>query len=99
MLVIGEVTYLLASRKGSAAEARFLVDLALGAFSIEQVPAPDWLRMAELVRTYRNLRLGTVNASVVAAAERLGIVEVATLDRRHFSVVRPVHTESFVVLP
>jgi predicted nucleic acid-binding protein len=43
--------------------------------------------------------VGTVDASVVATAERLGIVEVATLDRRHFSVVRPRHTEAFRLLP
>jgi predicted nucleic acid-binding protein len=36
---------------------------------------------------------------VVAAAERLGIVEVATVDHRHFGVVRPTHTNAFVLLP
>jgi len=56
--------------------------LASGALSIEPVLAGDWLRIAELVATYRDLPLGTVDASVVAAAERLGIAEVATLDRR-----------------
>lgn len=99
LLVIGEVTYLVGSRIGSEAEARFLVDLALGTYSIDPVPASDWLRIAELVRQYRDLRLGTVDASVVAAAERLGIVEVATLDRRHFSIVRPRHAERFALLP
>jgi hypothetical protein len=36
---------------------------------------------------------------VVAAAERLEAVEIATLDRRHFSVVRPSHVEAFTLLP
>lgn len=49
--------------------------------------------------TYRELPLGTVDASVVAAAERLDVTEVATLDRRDFGVVRPQHTEGFVLLP
>ena len=53
--------------------------------------AGDWLRIAELVARYGDLPLGTVDASVVAAAERLGVTEVATLDRRHFSVVRPAN--------
>ena len=43
------------------------------------------------------MRLGTVDASVVAAAERLGITAIATLDRRHFSVVRPRHVEAFAL--
>jgi hypothetical protein len=29
----------------------------------------------------------------------LGITEVATLDRRHFSVIRPCHTSAVVMLP
>jgi uncharacterized protein len=52
--------------------------------------------MAELVARYRDLPLGTVDASVVAAAE---ITEIATLDRRHFSVVRPSHAPIFDIIP
>jgi uncharacterized protein len=55
--------------------------------------------MAELVLRYNDLPLGTVDASVVAAAERLAINEVATLDQRHFMVVRPRHTKMFEILP
>jgi predicted nucleic acid-binding protein len=40
-----------------------------------------------------------VDASVVAVAERLGIGTVATLDRRHFTVVRPRHVDMFELLP
>lgn len=99
ILVITEVTYLLATRLGAEPEVRFLGDLASGAFSIETVPAGDWLRIAELVATYRDLELGTVDASVIAAAERLDITEVATVDRRHFTAVRPRHVEAFTLLP
>lgn len=59
----------------------------------------DWSRMAELVEQYRDLRLGGVDASVVALAERRGEQIVATLDRRHFSVVRPRHQKAFTLLP
>ena len=99
MLVITEVAYLLATRLGVEAEVRFLGDLASGAFSIEPVPPGDWLRIAELVAAYRDLPLGTVDASVVAAAERLAVTAVATLDRRHFGVVRPRHADAFTLLP
>ena len=99
ILVVTEVTYLLATRLGVEPEVRFLGDLASGAFSIESVPASDWLRIAELVAEYRDLPLGTVDGSVIAAAERLGITEIATLDRRHFTVVRPSHAEAFALLP
>lgn len=98
-LVITEVVYLLATRLGSAAEVRFLGDLASGALIAEPVQPADWLRIADLVWTYRDLPLGTVDASVVAAAERLGIRTLATLDRRHFTVVRPAHASAFDLVP
>lgn len=99
ILVVTEVAYFLATRLGVEPEVRFLGDLASGAFSVEPVPAGDWLRIAELVATYRDLPLGTVDASVVAAAERLDIVDVATVDRRHFGVVRPRHVDALTLLP
>jgi predicted nucleic acid-binding protein len=83
-LVISEVAYLIAARLGVEAEVRFLGDVAAGAFAVEPVDPTDWLRIAELVSRHRDLPLGTVGASVIATAERLGIREVATVDRRHF---------------
>jgi predicted nucleic acid-binding protein len=99
VLVITEVTYLLGSRLGAEAEVRFLGDLAAGDFTVEPIAAGDWLRIAELVWRYRELTLGTVDASVVVAAERLGIRGVATFDRRHFGAVRPSHAAAFDLLP
>jgi predicted nucleic acid-binding protein len=97
-LVIREVTYLLGTRLGAPAEVRFLGDLAAGNLITEPIAAPDWLRIAELVGRYRDLPLGTVDASVIAAAERLGITEIATLDRRHFTVVKS-HLRMLSLLP
>ena len=55
--------------------------------------------MADLTERYADLGLGGTDTSVVAIAERLGIVKIATLDRRHFSVVRPSHVDAFTLLP
>ena len=99
VLVITEVAYLLATRLGPVAEVRFLGDLASGALTPTDVEPADWLRIAELVATYADLPLGTADASVVAAAERLGVTMVATFDRRHFGVVRPRHAASFDIVP
>jgi len=87
-LVITEVVYLLGTRLGADAEVRFLGDLAAGNLIPEPVVAPDWMRIAELVAQYRDLPLGAVDASVITAAERLGVSDIATLDHRHFSVVQ-----------
>ena len=99
VLVVTEVVYLLGTRLPRDAEVRFLGDFAAGSLIAERVAPDDWLRMAELVLRYKDLPLGTVVASVVVAAERLAIRSVATLDRRHFTVVRPRHTTAFGSCP
>ena len=60
---------------------------------------PDLDRIAELVQRYADLLLGTVDASVIALTERLKLTELATLDHRDFSVVRPQHTSALMLLP
>jgi uncharacterized protein len=98
-LVIAEVTYLIGTRIGWEAEVRFLGDLASGNFVLEPLHPADTVRVAELVARYHDLPLGTIDASVVAAAERLTVAEIATTDRRHFSVVRPHHSDTFELVP
>jgi uncharacterized protein len=66
---------------------------------VESLGEVDFERMGALVTTYADLPLGAVDASVIAVAERLGASVVLTIDRRHFSVVRPRHIEAFTLLP
>ncbi len=99
ILVVAEVAHFAATRLGANAELRFLGDIATGLLSVQHVTAADWLRVAQLVAQYRDLRLGTVDASIVAAAERFAITAIITIDRRHFSVVRPRHIAAFTLLP
>jgi len=80
-------------------EAEFLRSLVSGQFAIEHVGGADIERAAELVETYSDLALGTVDAAVIAIAERLGARKIATLDRRQFTVVRPTHVPSFELFP
>jgi len=61
--------------------------------------AAEGPRIAELVEQYVSLPLGIVDAAVIAIAERLNLTEVATVDRKHFSIVRPRHVPAFGLLP
>lgn len=99
MLVVAEAAYFIERRLGVQLEVRFLGDLSAGNFVAEPVEPEDWLRIAELVWQYRDFPLGTVDASVIAAAERLEVTEIATLDRRHFRTVRPRHVDAFELVP
>jgi hypothetical protein len=96
----GGACYLIARHLGAEAEGAFLDALAPGqAFTLGDLVDADVKRMAELVRQYGDLPLGGTDAAVIAVAERLGAVEVATVDRRHFQVVRPRQVVSFTLLP
>ena len=95
--VLVEVCWLLEERPDI--ESAFLASVTTGEFEHITITAGDLARMAELVRTYAALPLGAVDASVIAVAERLKLTNVATLDRRHFTVVRPKHTPALNLLP
>ena len=91
--VLPEVTYLLQSRIGAAAEIGFVQAIVDGEFTIESVEADDFERAVNIMQQYADLPLGFVDATVVAVAERLESREILTTDRRHFGVVRPQHAE------
>jgi predicted nucleic acid-binding protein len=98
-LVVAEVSYFARTRLGTEAEVRFLEDIATGVLGVMPVEHDEWGRIIELTMRYRDLPLGTVDASLVALAERLRIAQIATLDVRDFGAVRPNHVESFELLP
>lgn len=97
--VVTEACYLLAREGGPKPEADFVRSLAAGDFTVAPVNSAGFERIADLIIQYADLPLGLVDASVVALAEQLGVQEIATLDRRHFSVVRPQHVNVFTLLP
>jgi predicted nucleic acid-binding protein len=53
----------------------------------------------DMEEEYAAFPLGGTDASVIALAERLQAPLVVTLDRRHFTAVRPRHRDAFELLP
>lgn len=96
-MALAEASHFVGSRLGAMAESRFLA--AIEPFQVEAPTPADLRRMAELVGKYADFPLGGTDASIVALAERLGAKTIITLDRRHFGSVRPVHADSFELLP
>ena len=97
--VVAEAGFLIAKMGGAGAESAFLRSLSADPFT---VVAPDPLelrRAAELVSMYGDLPLGSTDAIVMAMTESRNDPRVATLDRRHFSIVRPIGLPAFQVLP
>jgi predicted nucleic acid-binding protein len=98
-LVIAETAYLIGRQLGARAEARFFRAIADGDVHVESLTAADDHRIADLVERYTDLPLGGTDASLIVIAERLDPSRIATLDRRHFTVVRPDHVNAFELIP
>ncbi len=97
--VLGEIGYLLQSRAGPQAEVTFLRPSGGDGFTAAGLQGTGIGRMAGLVETYLDLPLGIAGAAVAAIAGRLGLTGIATLDHRHFTVIRPRHVQAFTLLP
>lgn len=82
-----------------ATEAAFIREVRRGTFELVTPTNVDLGRIEELVLKYADLPLGTTDASVIATAERFGVSDVATIDRRHFRIVRPAHVPTLTLLP
>jgi uncharacterized protein len=97
--VIVEVGWISSTRGHPDAMDALLRSIDDGSVVVVNLEQNDYRRARELLRTYADLPLDFVDASVVVVAERLGEDTIATLDHRHFSVVRPAHVESFTLVP
>ena len=103
LVVVGptlvEIDYWIRKRLDPDVWRVFMEDIGAGAYLVAELGATERLRAVELGRQYADLDLGFVDAAVVAICESLGETKVATLDRRHFGVVRPAHCERLRLLP
>jgi uncharacterized protein len=97
--VIAESSWLILDRLGVAAQDRFLSLVPSGELVPLDLIADDWIRCVSLCREYADLRLDFIDASLIAIAERLGELKIATFNYRDFLVVRPLHTEAFQLVP
>lgn len=97
--VLPELDYLVAERLGPGPMLAFLRDIERGAFMVENLEAEDYTRVREVLDHYADQDIGFVDASILAVVERMNEPKLATLDRRHFSVVRPRHIDVLELLP
>ena len=97
--VVVELEWLASSRLGLQPFSSFLTDLEAGDVTVVDLIRADYVRIRELLTRYRDLKLGFVDAAVVAIVERLNERKLATLDHRHFTTVRLKHTDSIELLP
>ncbi|MFM9878734.1 MAG: PIN domain-containing protein [Rhodoglobus sp.] len=97
--VLAELDYLLLTRGGIDAELAGMRELASGAWVIAAFGAEDLAESLNVVGRYPSLGIGATDASLVVLAARYGTRTIATLDRRHFEVLRALDGKPFHLLP
>jgi uncharacterized protein len=85
--ILPEVDYLVATHIGAKAQDLWMADVATGGFAVEWGREGDLAAAERICRRYKSLRLGLVDGTVIALAERLHVEAVATLDLKHFAAV------------
>jgi uncharacterized protein len=97
--VLVEIDWLAGRRLQPDAFSSLLLDIDEARVQVANLNEGDYRRCRELMDRYRDLSLGFVDAAVMAIVERFREGKLATLDHRHFEVVRPKHVPALRLVP
>jgi predicted nucleic acid-binding protein len=97
--VVAELDYLVVTRHGVDDELAVLDELTGGAWDLPAFDQEGLRRSREVISRYRDQEIGVADASIVVLAERYRTRTIASLDHRHFDVLRSLDGGYFEVLP
>ncbi len=97
--VVYEMDYWIRKRMRTRDLVAFFDEIIDGNLLVEELAPMDYQRVRELSEGYADTNLGFVDASVLAVVERLNEPKLATLDHRHFRMLRPRHVDALRLLP
>ncbi len=97
--VVAELDYLVATRIGVDAGLAVLAELAQGAWDLPEFGVAELAEARAVVHRYRDQDIGVADASNVVLAGRYGTDRIATLDHRHFGVLRTDRGGAFTLVP
>ena len=97
--VLVEVDYWIHVRLHPGVLVALLDDVSNGAYNVEELKPEDYQRIREICDRYADADVGFVDAAVLAVVERLNESKLATLDHRHFRVLRPRHVDALQLVP
>jgi predicted nucleic acid-binding protein len=97
--VLVEVDYFILKRMNVGVLIRLLHDIVVGSFRMAELEPDDYFRIDEIVNQYPDSDIGFVDAAVLAIVERLNEPKLATLDYKHFAMMRPRHVDALTLLP
>ena len=97
--VLTELDHLLGKRGKTDLWMSFAADVGAGAYRLHPTGPDGVAAAADLQARYRDLGIGFVDAAVFLTCVELGEDKVATLDHRHFSVLRTEDGRALRIVP
>src|SRR6476620_1192740 len=97
--VLAELDYLVATRIGVTAELHVIDALTGGAWELVCLDLPEIKRARDIVDRYSDQLVGWADAANIVLAERFRDTTIATLDRRHYSVLRTSDGRAMTIVP
>ncbi|MGH2748471.1 MAG: type II toxin-antitoxin system VapC family toxin [Actinomycetota bacterium] len=97
--VLVELDYWIAKKASVEVWQAFCEDIDAGTYSLMHLDSHLLVAAAELQVRFADPRIGLVDAAVFSTCELIGEDKVATLDQRHFSVLRTTDGRSLRLLP
>lgn len=88
-LALAEMDHMIGRLGGANAQEALWEEFDGGAYRVDWWPSALY-ETIEVARDNAGLELGLADASLAVLARRLHTVEIATLDERHFRVLRPL---------
>jgi len=98
-MVSVECAYLIDRGLGPAVETTRYQAILDETLRVEDLIAQEWARIQETSPPTSTCRSAAPIPASSRSAERLDQIRVATLDRRHFTVVRTTHCDAFELIP
>lgn len=86
--VVAELDYLVLNRHGARAEQAVLDELSGGAWELASIDRTRLAAARDVVAQYADIPVGVADASNLVLAQAYGTTTIATLDRRHFTILR-----------
>lgn len=97
--VIPEVCYLTNKYLGWHAEHAFLRSIVRREVTVKEISSQQFQDILFYLEKYKDLNIGFVDASLIIAAEALGIHTIFTVDERHFKAIRTKKGKLLQIVP
>lgn len=97
--VLAELDYLVTKLAGIPKELSLLLEVERGAYELVPFEVADLKRAREVIEQYSDLGIGLADASLVVLSEKHNVLDLLTLDERHFRALRGAGGRPFRILP